>query len=113
MGVMAAKQSATDGSRKESPEHWVIELIRPVVLRVTFGFELVKGRVSEMTIGHKQMKPTSHCVNFRNMVLEFTRLTYLKEITWQIYYIPPVHSAWDSCHTSPVLLARNSSPLGL
>ena len=113
MGVMAAKQSATDGSRNESPEHWVIELIRPVVLSVTFGFESVKGRVSEVTIGHKQMKPTSHCMNFRNMVLELTRITYLKEITWQLYYIPPIYSAWDSCHTSPVLLARSSNPLGL
>ena len=82
MGVMAAKQSATDGSRNETPEHWVIELIRPVVLSVTFGFESVKGRVSEVTIGHKQMKPTSHCMNFKNMVLELIRITCLKEMSW-------------------------------
>ena len=94
--LMASKQSVRDGSRKEAPEHWVKEFIALVVLRVTIGSVSVKGRsheptvvapvgtVSEVTIGHKQMKPASHSVTFRNMVLELNRITYLKEVTWQI-----------------------------
>lgn len=125
MGVMAAKQSVMDGSRRENPEHWVTELITPEVLRGTFGCVSVRARsheltivapgrtVSEVTIGHKQVKLTSHCMSFRDMVLESTRITYLKKITWRTNYIPPIYSAWDSCHTSRVLLARNSNPLRL
>lgn len=92
--LMASKQSVRDGSRKEAPEHWVIEFKALVVLRETFGSVSVKGgsheltivapvgTVSEVTIGHKQMQPASHSVTFRNMVLESKIITYLKEITW-------------------------------
>ena len=105
MILMASKQSLRYGSRKEAPEHWLIELIILVVLRGTFGSVSVRGRshvftivapvgtVSEVTIGHKQVKPTSRCMSFGNMVLKLTRLTTLKEITSQIYYMPPLYSA--------------------
>ncbi len=90
---MATKQSRTDGSRKENPEHWIPELMISLVLRGKGGPVCVRnrseeltfmapvGRASEVTIGHRQVKPTSQCTSFENMVLKSTRLASPKELT--------------------------------
>lgn len=81
---MAAKQSRTDGSRKENPEHWISELMISVVFREMGGsvsvrsrseeltFMALVGRVSEVTIGHRQGKPINQRANFKSMVLILT-----------------------------------------
>lgn len=86
MILMATKQSRTYGSRKENPEHWISELMISVVFSGMGGSVSIRnrseeltfiapvGRASEVTIGHRQVKPTSHCTSFENMVLKSTRL---------------------------------------
>ena len=90
---MAAKQSRTAGSRKENAEHWIPELMISVVLRKMGGLVsignrseelmlmVLVGRANEVTIGHRQVKPTSQCTSAKIMVLNSTKLTFLKETT--------------------------------
>ena len=85
---MAAKQSRTASSRKKNPKHWIPELIISKVLRGMGGLVSIRnrseelilmvrvGRASEVTIGHRQVKPTSQCTSSKNMVLNSTELTF-------------------------------------
>ena len=61
-----------------------------VVLRGTVGSVSVRsgsgeltfmtpvGRASEVTVRHRQVKPTSQCMSFKNMVLKVNRINILK-----------------------------------